>query len=79
MKKLDRDIANGMPQEVASMTLAEARQAINANETTQMLANIAKALGMLPMLNTKEDWRRKRAAELILAERRRQARNVRGV
>lgn len=71
MKTLQFD----MPEEFKSMTLEEAYKVAGANQPTWALRNMVKALGMLPFLNTREDWRRKQAATLILRDRRRRRRS----
>lgn len=47
-------------------------QTIVGNQPTWALENMVKALQMLPMLNTNEDWRRLKAARMVLADRRKE-------
>lgn len=54
---------------MATLTLIEAKKIVG-NQATSHLKNMVKALNMLPLLNTKEDWLRLEAAKVVLKSRR---------
>lgn len=56
-------------KKLQEMTLEEAKKIVG-NQPTFALRNMVKALSMLTILNTPEDWQRKRAAEIVLRDRR---------
>ena len=51
------------------MTLERAKKIIG-NQASWSLRNMVKALNMLPLMNTPEDWERLEAGKVVLRSRR---------